>query len=157
VVPPEPVEYLTVLALDRITFDNETRTLHFFTVGRAPIMAIELNANVESRLLEVKVSGKLSKQDYEDFEPAVAGLIEKSGKIKILFIMHDFHGWDLGAVWEDIKFATKHCSDIEKIAMVGEKTWEKWMATICKPFTMSSIRYFDAGEQQAASDWLAEA
>ena len=59
--------------------------------------------------------------------------------------MHDFHGWDMGAVREDIKFATKHCSDISKVAMVGEKTWEKWMSTNCKPFTMSSIRYFDAG------------
>ena len=49
-------------------------------------------------------------------------------------------GWDLGAVWEDIKFATRHCRDIEKIAMVGEHAWEKWMATICKPFTMSSTK-----------------
>ena len=36
-----------------------------------------------------------------------------------------------------------------KVAMVGDKAWEKWMATICKPFTMSSIKYFDAGDVQA--------
>ena len=118
-------------------------------------MAIELIQNAESKLLEVKASGKLSAEDYETLEPGVEKLISDSGKIKILFLMHDFHGWDVGAVWEDIKFAAKHCRDIEKIAMVGENTWEKWMATICKPFTMSSIKYFDAGEEQAARDWLA--
>jgi hypothetical protein len=117
-------------------------------------MALELQEIAEAKLLEVKASGKLAKQDYENFEPAVSGLIESVGKIKILFVMHDFHGWDLGAVWEDIKFATKHYRDIEKIAMVGEHAWEKWMATICKPFTMSSIKYFDAGEEGAARDWL---
>ncbi len=120
-------------------------------------MAIEINENVEAKLLEVKASGKLSKADYEHFEPAVAGMIDSVGKIKILFCMHDFHGWDLGAIWEDTKFATKHCRDIEKLAMVGENSWEKWMATICKPFTMSTIKYFDADEEQAARDWLCSA
>jgi hypothetical protein len=117
-------------------------------------MSIELKENSENKLLEVIAGGKLSKEDYERFEPAVDELIKTSGKIKMLFIMRDFHGWELGAVWEDIKFATKHCRDIEKIAMVGEKSWEKWMATICKPFTMSTIKYFDAGEEQAARQWL---
>ena len=88
-------------------------------------------------------------------EPGVEKLIEASGKIKVLFIMHDFHGWDTGAVWEDVKFAAKHCRDIEKIAMVGEMAWEKWMAVICKPFTMSSVKYFDANEEVAARQWLA--
>jgi hypothetical protein len=117
-------------------------------------MTLELNESQDNRLLEVKVSGKLSKEDYELFEPAVEKLITDSGKISILFIMHDFHGWELGAVWEDIKFAAKHCRDIEKLAMVGEKTWEKWMATICKPFTMSKIKYFDIGDEVAARTWL---
>ena len=117
-------------------------------------MAIELIENAEARRLEVQASGKLSADDYSALEPGVESLIEASGKIKILFIMRDFHGWEVGAVWEDIKFAAKHCRDIEKIAMVGEKTWEKWMAAICKPFTMSAIKYFDADEEDAARQWL---
>jgi hypothetical protein len=120
-------------------------------------MAIALKENPEGKLLEVVASGKLSADDYENFEPAVEALIEQVGKINVLFIMHDFHGWDLGAVWEDIKFATKHCTDIHKIAMVGESDWEKWMSTICKPFTMSSIKYFEAGQEAEARQWLAEA
>jgi hypothetical protein len=119
-------------------------------------MALELSEDVKSKLLVVKVSGKLSADDYENFEPAVASLIEQVGKIRILFVMHDFHGWELGAVWEDIKFATKHCTDISRIAMVGDKTWEKWMAMICKPFTMSSIKYFDADQESQALEWLAD-
>ncbi len=117
-------------------------------------MAIELIEVADEKLLEVRASGKLSAEDYERFEPAVEGLIGAVGKINVLFVMHDFHGWELGAVWEDIKFATKHCRDIAKIAMVGESNWEKWMSTVCKPFTMSSIKYFDAGEEDTARAWL---
>ncbi|MCH2203790.1 MAG: STAS/SEC14 domain-containing protein [Fuerstiella sp.] len=40
--------------------------------------------------------------------------------------------------------------------MVGETTWQKWMAAICKPFTMSSVKYFDAGDEAAVHIWLAE-
>ncbi len=119
-------------------------------------MAIELVEHAENAVLHVMASGKLSSDDYNAFEPMVSGFIESMGKINVLFVMRDFHGWELGAVWEDIKFATKHCRDIDKIAMVGEKDWEKWMATICKPFTMSKIEYFDADQQDAAMQWLAE-
>ena len=118
-------------------------------------MAIEIKEHQEEKQLDVTVSGKLSAHDYEHFEPAVSNMISEDGKIKILFMMHDFHGWEMGAVWEDIKFATKHCKDISKIAMVGEKNWEKWMAAICKPFTLSSIKYFDAGQENEAREWLA--
>ena len=52
-------------------------------------------------------------------------------------------------------FALKYTSS-DKIAMIGEKDWERWMAMICKPFTMSKIKYFDAGQEDEARAWLAE-
>ncbi len=39
-------------------------------------MTIELNENAEQHLLEVKASGKLSADDYHNFEPAVERLID---------------------------------------------------------------------------------
>jgi len=30
--------------------------------------------------------------------------------------MTGFHGWDAGALWEDIKFDIKHFGDIERLA-----------------------------------------
>ena len=41
--------------------------------------------------------------------------------------------------------------------MVGDKTWEKWMAAVCKPFTLAKIKYFDVAELEAAQKWIAEA
>jgi hypothetical protein len=32
-------------------------------------------------------------------------------------------------------FATRHCHDIERIALVGDRKWEEWVARVCKPFT----------------------
>jgi hypothetical protein len=107
-------------------------------------------------ILGFRLSGKLHDADYKNFVPAVDAACAKEGKIRLLAQFHDFHGWDLPALWDDIKFSTTHCTKIDRIALVGEKTWEKWMATICKPFTMAKIKYFDAAQVDDAWKWLKE-
>ncbi|MGE3809844.1 MAG: STAS/SEC14 domain-containing protein [Gemmataceae bacterium] len=108
------------------------------------------------KALGFKMSGKLHDEDYKKFVPMVDDAIAKQGKVRMLAQFHDFHGWDMHALWDDIKFATTHCTKIERIALVGEKNWEKWMASVCKPFTMAKIKYFDAGELEAAKTWITE-
>jgi hypothetical protein len=118
---------------------------------------IEPIARSSGRILGFKMSGKLHDEDYKHFVPVVEEAIKNQGKVRLLAHFQDFHGWDLHALWDDTKFATKHCTDVERIALVGDKLWEKWMATICKPFTMAKLRYFDAGDLEAAWQWLEEA
>lgn len=118
---------------------------------------IEQLESASPKVLAFKMSGKLHDEDYKQFVPLVDAAIAKDGNVRILAQFQDFHGWDMKALWDDIKFSTTHCTKIERIAMVGDKAWEKWMATVCKPFTMAKIRYFDAPELDAAKAWLAEA
>jgi len=110
----------------------------------------------QGKLLHVKVTGKLSKESYQQLTPLVDELIEVHGRLRILFEMHDFHGWTAGALWEDFKFDYQHWRDIEKLAIVGEKKWEKGMAVFCKPFTSADIRYFDHTNLEDAKNWLEE-
>ena len=117
-------------------------------------MPIAIN-ELSDGLVEVRLSGKLHEADYEEFVPGIEAIIERAGSVRFLMIMEDFHGWDLGAVWEDTKFGMKHGSEIARIAMVGDKKWEEWMAKICKPFTGAKIQYFDVSELEAAREWIA--
>lgn len=106
------------------------------------------------KLLHVKVSGKLTKQDYETFVPAIDDQIREYGKIRVLFEMRDFHGWTAGALWEDMKFDLKHWRDIERLAIVGESKWEAGMAAFCRPFTAAKLRYFDQTRLDDARAWI---
>ena len=103
--------------------------------------------------IEVQLSGKLSKEAYEAFVPDLEKAIAEHGKIRLLVEMKDFHGWDLEAVWEDTKFGYKHFSDIERIAIVGESTWEKWMTSFCRPFTRAKLKYFESTDLEEARKW----
>ena len=115
---------------------------------------IEQLTHDSTKAIGFKLSGKLHDEDYKTFVPMLDNTISAQGKLRLLAWFHDFHGWDLHALWDDIKFSTTHCTKIERIAMVGEKKWEEWMAKVCKPFTMAKIKYFQASEIEAAWQWL---
>lgn len=118
---------------------------------------IEQLPSPSEKVLAFKMSGKLHDEDYKTFVPLVDAAVSKEGKVRLLAQFHNFQGWDTHAMWDDIKFATTHCRVIERIAMVGEARWEAWMAKVCRPFTMASIRYFDASKIDEAWAWLNEA
>ncbi len=117
-------------------------------------MAVHLSEIDDGRLLEVQASGRLSKRDYQEFVPELERLIQKYGKVRVLFEMADFHGWNPGGVWEDLKFDVRHFSDIERLALVGDKRWQQWMAKFCRPFTKAEIRYFDHAHERDAREWI---
>lgn len=118
---------------------------------------IEQLTGLPDHTVGFKLSGKLHDADYKTFVPLIDAEIAKEGKANVLAQFHDFQGWDLAALWDDIQFSTTHCTKIKKIALVGEKSWEKWMAKVCKPFTMAKIEYFDVSEIDAAKAWLSQA
>jgi hypothetical protein len=122
--------------------------------GKEKFMAVTLNEQSGGKILEVRVSGKLTDEDYQHFVPAFERLVRANGKIRVLFEMADFHGWSASALWDDVKFELKHFSDIERLAMVGDRKWEQGMSVFCRPFTTAKIRYFDSANVQDARAWL---
>jgi hypothetical protein len=121
---------------------------------RKVVMPVQLQEIDDGSILEVRVTGKLVHEDYQGFVPEFDRLVKRHGKIRLLFEMSDFHGWELQAAWDDLKLGVKHVADIERIAMVGDKRWEKWMAAFCRPFTKAKIRYFKSDAFDQARNWL---
>jgi hypothetical protein len=119
-------------------------------------MPIQINEDNGGKILAVHVTGKLTKADYERFVPEFERLVRQNGKVRVLFEMSDFHGWDGSALRDEINFDLDHLFDIERLAMVGDKKWEQIMSVFCKPFTTATIRYFDHMEAAKARKWLDE-
>ena len=117
---------------------------------------IEQLSETTGKVLAFKMSAKLHDEDYKKFVPLVDAAVAQQGKVRILALFEDFHGWDMHALWDDIKFSTTHCTKVERIALVGENKWQEWMAKVCKPFTMAKIQYFDVSQMAGAQKWIAE-
>jgi hypothetical protein len=108
------------------------------------------------KVLAFRLSGKLQDHDYETFVPIVDAAIRAEGRVRLVAQFEAFEGWDLHAAWDDMKFGVRHYADFERIAMIGDRKWEQWMAKLCRPFTRASVRYFDAAQAEAAWAWAKE-
>ncbi len=109
---------------------------------------------VKDNVIGFVFNGKLHDSDYKEFVPQIEELIEQKGKVRLLVKFESFQGWDLHAAWDDMKFGIKHYRDMERIALVGDKEWEKWMLKLSKPFTAAEVMFFPADEIDAAWNWL---
>jgi AAA+ ATPase superfamily predicted ATPase len=119
-------------------------------------MPIQFNEENEGTAVVVRVTGKLVDADYEYLVPELARRIRQHGKLRMLFELIDFHGWEPGAFWDELKFDLKHFADIERIAIVGDKKWEQEMTVFSRPFTTATMRYFDVADTAQAWKWWRE-
>ena len=117
-------------------------------------MPIKLTGLNDGKILEVTASGKLTDKDYQRFVPEFELRVRQHGKIRVLFELSGFQGWDAKAAWDDFKFGLNHFRDIERLGLVGEKQWHRWMAGFCKPFTQAQVRYFNRTEAAEARAWV---
>lgn len=117
---------------------------------------IEIADSTQDNYIEAKITDKLTEKDYEIIIPELERRIEEYGKLRLLIIMEDFQGWTAGALWEDIKFDFRHFHDFDKIALVGDRKWEKTATLFSKPFTGAELRYFPREDLDGARSWARE-
>jgi len=103
-----------------------------------------------------KVAGTIHKGDYDELMPEVEGLIEQEGSINLLLDMTGFK-WEKVSAWgADMNFGKSLHKKIAKMAIVGDKRWQKWLAKIADPFYAAEAQYFPSEESAAAWEWLWE-
>ena len=117
-------------------------------------MPIQLRRDESGKFLVIHARGKLVEEDYKGLEPQFERLSPHPGKLRVLFDMTGLQGWEPAAAWQDIKFDIRHFSDIDRLAIVGEKPWQHGLATLFSPFTRATTKYFDSNKAGEARTWL---
>lgn len=109
-----------------------------------------------SKVVVIRATGTLTKEDFSHFTPEFEEAIGERGKLYVLFDMVGFDGWKPEGFWEEAKFDIKHNSDIRRLAVVGDEKWHHALVTIFKPFAAAEVRYFHRGEADEGRRWLLE-
>jgi hypothetical protein len=108
-------------------------------------------------LFAMRLNGKILHRDYQRFVPMLEKLIEEHGSVRCFFEMTDFHGLELRALWDEIKFDVRHARQIERCAVVGDRAWESWMTKLSRLiFSLAEIRYYDIAQRDKAWEWVNE-
>ncbi len=108
----------------------------------------------DENIFSVRATGKLRHEDYESFLPELEKQIKRYGTVSLFLELDDFFGWDLSAISDEVRWELAHGDKLEKVAIVGDKAWQRWMALMAKPFTSAEVRYFSRDEALDAWDWL---
>jgi SpoIIAA-like len=117
---------------------------------------IEILPESSGNLLAIKGTDKLTANDYETvFIPALTRLIAEYKKIKVLFYLGEhFHGWELGAAWDDAKFGMSHSKDFAKVALVGGPKWVTWATKVSAHFFKCQVETFEHDDFKTALEWI---
>jgi hypothetical protein len=113
---------------------------------------IEIVQEKNSNVVYIPVTEHLHKQDYELFVPTIGEIAKKHGKVRILFDLAQFNGWNRGALW----FGIRQFPDIERVAFIGDTRWESDVDLIAHAFTQAQIRYFEHERKEQAVAWVKE-
>ena len=92
---------------------------------------IEILDQSTGNVLAMRLSGKLLHRDYQQFVPMLEQLIEEHGSVRCFIEMTDFRGVELRALWDEIKFDVRHARQIERCAVVGDRTWQSPGWPVC--------------------------
>jgi hypothetical protein len=103
-------------------------------------------------LLEMHVYGKLTLDDYREFEKAVGRELRSAPKIKLLLDLADMTGYTLDVAWEEIRFTRAHAHDFQRIAVVSATQWAPWLSWVSAAFTDAEVQIFETSDEARA--WL---
>ena len=105
-----------------------------------------------------KFLGKVTPRDYQQLEPEIQSLVDQSeGGVCMLLDLQEFAGEEIKAWLPDLKFGHRFHDKIDKLAIVGDKRWEKWLTAIADPFYAKHAKFFKPEEIDKAWTWLREA
>jgi hypothetical protein len=105
-------------------------------------------------IIGVKLAGILTDEDYKYFVPELEKIISAHSKIRLLLLTAYPQKFKPKAAWDDLVFWIKHIKNIERLAIVGQKEWEKWIELLEKPFIRTEVKYYSASCLQDAWSWL---
>jgi hypothetical protein len=112
-------------------------------------------------VLGFRLRGKLTREEYVDelMQP-IYDALDRRGKLRILIeLPDDFHGLDLGALWQDLKAAgsvgLKQRDAWERFALVTDKDWVRHGVAAFGWLTPGELRLFEPGAFERAVEWLA--
>jgi hypothetical protein len=111
----------------------------------------------EQKFIEFKVSGKVTREEFEAFTQKIQPRLEKWKGIRLVEVIENLDGVEISALMKDIQFGLKNWSlfnRLEKCAVVADKKWVRTLAESVDPLFKPEIKVFQPAQIEEARDWV---
>ncbi|HEU5211706.1 MAG TPA: STAS/SEC14 domain-containing protein [Gaiellaceae bacterium] len=122
---------------------------------------IEQLTDLPSGVLGFRASGKITSDEYRRMIEPIYSALERGEQLNLYFELgDDFSGLDLGALLQDVRAAgsvgLKHRSAWRRMALVTDKDWVRYGASVFGWLAPGELRLFALAERDAARAWISE-
>ena len=120
-------------------------------------MTLEYTEFPDERLIEIRVAGRLTREDYDSVIGRAQSFIDTHGTIRIVEIIERFEGFDLSTLWDGMKFDFRNIRHVSHVAVVSDTGWISPVSKAAGAFVSTKLRTFDMAHLEDARRWVREA
>jgi hypothetical protein len=107
--------------------------------------------------LAVRLSGKVTGAEYQQFLDAATQRLNRGGKVSLVIELSGFEFYgDFEAAKKDAKFGFGEYKHLHRVALVGDQKWITWITRLIGPFTRTEEKHFPADQLSNALSWAGE-
>lgn len=104
------------------------------------------------QIVKLDFNGEITGEDYKQVKPKIEQVMNEKGKVKFLMDLTNARGFNLGAVYQDIKFDVEHFKNIGATAVIASKKTYEMMVKAINAIYPEKVYHFE--DQTSAMNWL---
>jgi len=111
--------------------------------------------NNTGNIVTLKIRGEISEKDFEKISNILDEVIKKYQTVRLLIMVEHYASWSSEeALYEDLKFAKIYSGNIDRMAVVGDRSWKSTWVALFGLFSGFLTNYYDKSELKEAWNWL---
>jgi hypothetical protein len=109
----------------------------------------------EEDVIIARLLGKLDPGAYNGVNEEIDNLMSRAEHVRLVLDLREFDGWSgLSALGDHLSLIREHYRVPERIAIVGDKAWQKMAGKIMSRFVNAQTKFFDSGDYDGAIAWV---
>lgn len=108
----------------------------------------------DANIFGIEFSDTLTEDDHDALLSELRSALEEHTTMRVLFVMNEVDDWTPEEQWEELAYDIRHLRDLDKVAVVGDDLWERWLEKVEVLFPMSVIQTYDAEDYDEALAWI---
>jgi hypothetical protein len=110
----------------------------------------------EGDIVTARLLGKLDPSAYDGVNEEIDNVMSRAEHVRLVLDLREFDGWSgLSALGDHLSLIREHYRVPERIAIVGDKAWQKMAGKIMAKFVNAQTKFFDSGDYNGAVAWVA--
>ena len=109
----------------------------------------------EGDVVTARLFGKLDPSAYDGVNEEIDKVMSHAEHVRLVLDLREFDGWSgLSALGDHLSLVREHYRVPERIAIVGDKAWQKMAGKIMARFVNAQTKFFDSGDYDGAVAWV---